>query len=339
MAPAQGIVLVTGGAGFIGSHVCRSLLEQGQTVYAVDNMVTGCRENLVACAHHPRFRFFPLDVTTPKFLRSFKGIPLNRIYHLACPTGVPNISLLGKEMLLACSLGTLNVLELARRHRAKLLFTSSCEVYGDPRIFPQDESYTGNVNPTGPRSAYEEGKRFSEALIATHSKHDQLDAKTVRLFNVYGPGMSPGDQRVLPKFLKAIQAGEPLPIFGNGRQTRTFVYIDDLVRALFLVMEKGASRSVYNIGGDRPLTMNALANLLSRLVGRRLSVVYRPHFTEDHIGRQPSLVKIRGLGWRPRIRFAEGLRFMMRSWGILDLPSKKIISEVQLHEGATVVNA
>lgn len=319
--------------------MCRAVLEQGRTVYAVDNLITGRKENLSALLHHPSFHFLELDVTKPKFQTTFRKIPLSNIFHLACPTGVPNIRLLGREMMLACSLGTMHVLELTRIHRAKMLFTSSCEVYGDPQVFPQTEGYTGNVDPVGPRSAYEEGKRFSEALIATFSKQYGLDAKAVRLFNVYGPGMSKHDQRVLPQFLNAIKAGEPLPIFGDGRQTRTFVYIDDLVRALLVAMEKGASANVYNVGGDQPVTMNALAALLRRLVGKHFPIAYRPHFTEDHKGRHPSLAKIQELGWKPRVRFEDGLRAMMRSWGILEPASDPVEAVTGPQERLSVAEA
>jgi len=197
-------VLITGGAGFIGRNLCQALLAKDYQVYVVDNLITGRIENIEPLLKNKKFHFFKLDIIKSKFKKIFSYIPLKQIYHLACPTGVPNIQKFAKEMTLVNSLGTINVLELVRKHKAKLIFASSCEVYGEPKVFPQGESYCGNVDPIGPRSPYEEGKRFSEALIATYLKKYNLDARILRIFNTYGPGMSLEDQRVIPRFLKSI---------------------------------------------------------------------------------------------------------------------------------------
>lgn len=319
---------MTGGAGFIGSHLCRTLLAQGFRVYVVDNFITGRKENLAPFLSHRRFHLLRTDVSTPRFKRAFRDISVSRIYHLACPTGVPNIALLGPEMLLTCSLGTLNVLDLARQHQARVLFTSSCEVYGQPAVFPQSEEYHGDVNPVGPRSPYEEGKRFAESLIVTLVKHHALDARIVRIFNAYGPGMSPHDQRVLPQFLNALAAGQPLRVYGSGEQQRTFVYIDDLIAGLQLAMEHGTAGTIYNIGGDTPITMKQLADLLFQLADFDPGLSFQPHFIEDHFGRLPLLTKIAQLGWKQTVALPDGLRRMMAAWGIRERVTRPKKSQV-----------
>ena len=282
----------------------------------MDNFITGRRENVRPLLASANFHFSRLDITSRHFLAAFLKVPLGEIYHLACPTGVPNIARLGEEMMLASSVGTRHVLELARMHRARFLFSSSSEVYGQAEVSPQHERYCGNVDPLGPRSPYEEGKRFAESLVALYVRTYGVDADIVRLFNAYGPGMSPEDTRVLPRFLQSIRNGRPLTVYGDGRQTRTFCYIDDFIRGLRLVMERGERGEVYNIGGSRPLAIKELARLVIRITGYRQGISLRPHFVEDHSGRKPSLVKIRKLGWRPAVPLREGLRRMIASWGI-----------------------
>lgn len=312
-------ILVTGGAGFIGSNVCRAFLEGGAHVYAVDNFITGKKENLDALDRFERFRFFEMDVVMPKFRTAFAKIPVQEIYHAACPTGVPNIERMAEEMLKTSSLGTLNALEVARRHNAKFLFTSSCEIYGSPRVFPQHEHYEGNVNPIGPRSAYEEGKRFAEALVAMYVRKHKVSGKIVRFFNIYGTGMSLEDHRVIPQFLRFIIAGQPLRIYGSGTQKRTFLYVDDLVRGIQLVMEHGAVGEAYNIGSTTEITMSELASLAIRLTDHGAGIVYHPHFIEDHERRQPGIDKIQALGWRQKITLEDGLRRMIDAYGVKNM--------------------
>src|SRR3989344_2011854 len=304
-------VLITGGAGFIGSNLARALLNTGAEVFVVDNLITGRLQNVLPLKKAKRFHFFEMDVTQDSFLKKFSKIPLNQIYHLACPTGVPNIKKLGEEMLLTCSIGTRNALELCRVHGAKFLVTSSSEIYGAADTPVQAESYEGRVNPVGVRSAYEEGKRFTEALVIHYVRKYRVDADIVRLFNTYGPGMSPVDQRVIPRFLRSLKNGRPLTIYGNGEQKRTFLFIDDLISALTLVMAKGGRGEVYNIGGPNPVTIKELAQLICNMVDGSPDIHFVPHFIEDHDYRKPLLTKIRRLGWRQTVLLRNGLRRMM----------------------------
>jgi nucleoside-diphosphate-sugar epimerase len=313
------VVLVTGGAGFIGSQLCRLLLQRGMEVYAVDNFLTGRRENLRTLLPSKRFHFHELDIADPAFRERFLPIPFRKIYHLACPTGVPNIQRYAVEMLMTCSLGTLHVLDLARAHQSSLLFTSSCEAYGEPLVFPQAEHYPGNVDPVGPRSPYEEGKRFAECILVTAARQEDLPIKVVRIFNTFGPGMSPDDLRVIPRFFRQVFDSRPLTIYGDGMQRRTFLYISDLLQGLLLVMEQGLPGEIYNIGSVVEVTVRELASLILELTGSGVDLLSLPHFTIDHSRRLPSLEKIQKLGWEPKVSLREGLERMLmaieRQWG------------------------
>lgn len=304
-------ILVDGGAGFIGSNLCRFLLSQGYEVVAVDNLITGHIKNITPLFSNPRFHFFKLDITDDLFVSIFSNIQINQIYHLACPTGVPNIKIMGEEMLMTSSIGTRNVLEIARRNKAKLVFSSSAEVYGEPEKTPQTEKYSGNVHPLGPRSSYEEGKRFSETLVLLYAEKYNVEAKIVRIFNTYGPGMSLKDQRVLPQFIKSVINNEDLTIYGDGSQTRTFCYIDDLLNGLQIVMNKGLKGEAYNIGGEKQITIKDLSILTKQLTNYRNGTKFIPHFIEDHSHRQPSLERVKSLGWQAKISLEQGLRRMI----------------------------
>lgn len=305
------VVLITGGAGFVGSNLCKRLLKDGHNVVAVDNLITGRRRNIEPLLQDEKFSFIEGCITAPSFLEKIAPYTIKAIYHLACPTGVPNIARLGEEMLMTNSIGTLNVLILTRKHNAQLLFTSTAEVYGDPKVTPQCETYTGNVDPVGPRSAYEEGKRFSESLITTHTKKYNLNARIVRIFNTYGPGMSSEDKRVIPQFLNAIASGGELRIYGDGSQTRTHLFVDDLIDGLLTAMEKGSVGEVYNIGGNTPVTIKELAKTILKVARRENGIVYEPHFIEDHTSRLPLTQKIEALGWRRTVNLESGLRIML----------------------------
>lgn len=307
-------VLVTGGAGFIGSNLCRSLLTAGHTVEAVDNFITGTRENIETLAGLPNFSFHELDITDSGFSEVFSDRKFDLIYHLACPTGVPNLVTLAEEMIRTCSLGTLHILELARKHNAKLLFTSSAEVYGDPLVFPQTEEYTGNADPIGPRSAYEEGKRFSESCIAMYARKYGVRASIVRVFNTYGPGMSLDDMRVIPQFIRSVRDKKQFVVYGDGSQTRAHLYIDDLLAGFELVMEKGAPGEAYNIGSEHPMSIKELADMVISMTGHQEGVLYKPHFIADHGGRQPSTEKVKRLGWTQHVSIEEGLQRMIRAY-------------------------
>lgn len=309
-------VLVAGGSGFIGSNLSRALLDAGASVDCVDSLITGRIESIDSLRSHRRFRYFKFDITDRDFFNTFSKEHYDEIYHLACPTGVPNIQLYGEEMLKTCSIGTDNILRLACTHNAKVLYASSAEVYGDPEVFPQHEEYSGNVHPTGPRSAYEEGKRFSEALVRAYVEKYQLDAKIVRIFNTFGIGMSPDDTRVIPRFLKLIKEGKKIVIYGDGTQTRTHLYVDDLIAGLMMVLENGCAGEVYNVGGDKQLTIADLAELIKSLTTLTVDVEYQPHFIEDHSGRHPMVSKVKELGWDPHIDVTEGLVRMLPSYGV-----------------------
>lgn len=295
-------ILVTGAAGLIGSNLCKKLLENGQEVVGVDNLITGSPQNIMKLRKYQKFKFIKHDITKP--------LPNNfeLIYHLACPTGVPNLGPLAEEMLLTCSEGTRNILELAKSHHAKVLFTSSSEVYGDPQVFPQDESYTGNVDPVGFRSPYEEGKRFAESLIAMYVRKYKINAKIVRVFNTYGPGMATGESRVIAKFLRQALSGKPLIVQGKGKQKRTFCFMDDLVDGLILVMEKGQSGEVYNLGSDKEISIIKLAKLIIKLTSSKSLIEWMERPSHDHQARLPSLKKVKKLGWKLRTSLEDGLR-------------------------------
>jgi nucleoside-diphosphate-sugar epimerase len=309
-------VLVTGGAGFIGSNLTRALLREGHAVYCVDNLTTGSLEAVEEFKQFDGFHFVECDISDPEFLAILEHSACDRVYHLACPTGVPNIIALGEEMMRTCSTGTDNVLKLAAQMGARVVFTSSCEVYGNPDASPQTEEYVGRVDPIGDRSAYEEGKRFSEALVRLYATKYRLDAKIVRIFNTYGVGMSPADQRVIPQMLQRLREGKPMLIYGDGYQTRTYLYVDDLIAGLRLVMECGERGSVYNVGGEDELTIRDLAEVIGQLVSR-FDVEYQPHFIEDHTGRMPCTAKVRRLGWEPKTDLVEGIRRMMVQFALL----------------------
>lgn len=308
--------LVAGGAGFIGSHLCQSLLDRGFFVYAVDNFITGRRLNIKPFLSHERFSFDEIDITSSEFGTAFADRHLDIIFHLACPTGVPNIERLSEEMLLTSSFGTHNICELARRHDARLVYTSTAEVYGHPEVSPQSESYNGNVNPIGPRAPYEEGKRFGETLIAVYAKKYGVNGTVVRIFNTFGPGMSLEDKRVIPRILRSVKTGDSITIYGDGTQTRTHLYVDDLIEGLFLVMDKGKPGEAYNIGGVDQVQIKELAKIIMRLTKRKNNVSYEPHFIEDHKSRKPCVEKMRKLGWSQNIPLEEGLLRMMTIHGL-----------------------
>lgn len=300
--------LVTGGAGLIGTHLTKKLLGLGYEVVAVDNLSTGSKENIQEFLTNPKFTFINHDIIRPFSKAVGRQLSaVSEIYHLACPTGVPNIKTLGEEMLLTSSLGTKNVLELGRLMGSKVLFTSSSEVYGDPEFFPQKENYSGNVDPTGFRSPYEEGKRFSETLSLLYHQKYALPVKIVRMFNTYGPTKT-NDTRVTSRFLRQALLGSPITVYGSGKQTRTFCYVSDTVEGLITVMKKGKDGEVYNIGSDKEISVISLANLLIRLTGSKSKIKLLKHPFPDHARRKPDLLKIKKLGWRQKVSLEEGLK-------------------------------
>lgn len=307
-------VLVTGAAGCIGSNLCNALLNRGDYVVGIDNYITGQKENIEELAKNSRFRFLKFDITKP-----FSHCPddifdnISLIYHLACPTGVPNLTRLAEEMIQTCSAGTNNVLELARQKKARVVFTSSSEVYGNPKESPQKISYTGNVDPTGVRSPYEEGKRFSETLCTMYVRKYGVDARIVRVFNTYGPRMSMKDERVIPTLLTQAFANEPLTIHGGGNQMRTFCYVDDLVNALITVMEKGEQGHVYNAGSDKQITIRELAETIKKITNTTAPIATIPRPTHDHQSRLPDLTELKKLGWDLTVPLTSGLEKTIQS--------------------------
>ncbi len=305
-------VLVAGGAGFIGSNLVRKLLAEGAKIDCIDNLLTGRESAISPFVGSRQFRFFRGDITDQDFMSKISGNKYSQIYNLACPTGVPNIALLGEQMLLTSSIGSLNLLRMAKTHGSKYLFASTAEVYGNPEVVPQPETYTGNVDPIGPRSAYEEAKRFGEALTMQHVQSYGLDARIVRIFNTYGPNMSPDDTRVIPQMLSRMALRKPVTIFGDGSNTRTFLYVTDLLEGFALVMAQKLSGDVFNIGGEREMTINELFDACRKATRSKSLADYQPHFIEDHRRRLPDTSRIRALGWKPKIQIERGLSMSYR---------------------------
>lgn len=307
-------VLITGAAGFIGSNLAERLLDEGHLVVGVDNFITGSDINVERLLKNKNFCFVEANVSnlSPKQYNQLENYKFSEVYHLACPTGVPNLGPLAEEMLEACSAGTKNILELSRKCKSNLLFTSSSEVYGDPEIFPQSEDYTGNVDQVGERSPYEEGKRFAESIISMYVRKYGLDGKVVRVFNTYGPNMSRSDQRVIPNFIRQIEQGKPLTIHGDGDQKRTFCYVDDLINGLRLVMEGGRKGAIYNIGSNDHTTILDLAKIMIKISGGNSQIIFKPRPTHDHQSRLPDLTRINLLGWYPKISLEEGIALTLK---------------------------
>ena len=297
-------VLVTGGAGFLGSHVCRRLLEEGNEVLCLDNFLTGRRGNVETLTGDPRFRVVEHDLREP--LPAFEE-PISAIMHLASPASPAAYQANPIETLEVGSLGTLHVLELARRLDADLLLASTSEVYGDPEVSPQPESYRGNVSSTGPRSMYDEAKRFSEAATMAFHRTHGLRTRIARIFNCYGPGMSAGDGRAIPDFIRRALDGEPLLVFGDGSQTRSFCYVDDLVDGLLALLRADHPEPV-NIGNPDERTVLEVAELVVSLTGSGSPIEFAPLPEDDPRTRRPDITTAKTLlGWEPRIELEEGL--------------------------------
>ncbi len=300
-------ILVAGGAGFIGSHLCAALLSSGHEVVCMDNLITGRVSNLRAVALHPRFRFLQHNLIEP--LRDLGAF--DRIYHLASPASPPGYQQFQVETLRVNSEGTRHLLELAHRCGAAFLYASTSEAYGDPLEHPQRESYRGNVSSTGPRSMYDEAKRFGEAMVMAYVRTLGVDGRIIRIFNTYGPHSDPFDGRIVPNFITQAIAGAPLTVYGTGTQTRSLCYISDLVAGLILAMESDAATGeVINLGNPEEHTVLEFARLVIELTRSRSGVT----FTEGAVGddpqrRRPDITRAIGmLGWRPSVSLRDGLR-------------------------------
>lgn len=296
-------VLVTGGAGFIGSHLCRRLLDGGHEVVCLDNFLTARDGNLAALGDDPRLSLLRQDVEQP-----FEA-EVDAIYNLACPASPTHYQHDPVRTIRTCVLGALNVLELARRLRVPVLQASTSEVYGDPSVHPQTEGYWGNVNPIGIRSCYDEGKRAAETLFADYRRQYGVDGKLARIFNTYGPNMHPDDGRVVSNFIVQALRGQDLTLFGDGEQTRSFCYVDDLVDGLVRLMSTGGTfGGPVNLGNPGEFTIAELAGLVLEITGSRSKIVRRPLPQDDPRQRRPDITLAREtLGWEPAVRLRQGL--------------------------------
>lgn len=296
-------VAITGGAGFIGSHLCRYFLEHDFQVIALDNLISGCRENIAVYQGHRRFVFLQQDVSCELTLPR----PVDYLLHFASPASPIDYLRYPLETLAVGSEGTRRVLEAAQRMNARILLASTSEIYGDPQVHPQPESYWGNVNSIGPRSVYDEAKRFAEALTMAYHRHRGVNSGIVRIFNTYGPRMRLDDGRAVPTFIKQALAGEPLTIFGDGSQTRSFCYVDDLVEGIARLLFSAEHQPV-NLGNDREFTIAELAREVLALTASRSPLQQRPLPEDDPKVRRPDLTRARALlQWEPRVPLREGL--------------------------------
>jgi dTDP-glucose 4,6-dehydratase len=301
--------LVTGGAGFVGSHLCRALLSRGWAVVAADNLCTGRLANLAGLADEPRFQFIEHDVTRPLDLDG----PLDAVLHFASPASPPDYLAMPIETLEVGSTGTRLTLDLARSRGARYLLASTSEVYGDPTVHPQTESYWGNVNPVGPRSVYDEAKRFGEAMATAYRRSFGVDVKIVRIFNTYGPGLRPGDGRAIPNFFAQALARQPLTVYGDGSQTRSFCYIDDEVGGLLDLLMSDWAGGPMNIGNPEEHTILEVAELILELTGSDSPIVFEPLPENDPVRRRPDITLAgRELRWKPETSLAEGLAHTLR---------------------------
>ena len=300
--------LITGGAGFLGSHLCERLLAEGHRVTCVDNLLTGSRENLAHLLPRPDFRFVEHDVTRPFEIEG----EVDFVLHFASPASPIDYLELPIQTLKVGSLGTHNTLGLAKAKRARYLLASTSEVYGDPLVHPQPETYWGNVNPVGPRGVYDEAKRFAEAMAMAYHRTHKLDVRIVRIFNTYGPRMRRRDGRVVPAFVSQALAGEPMTVFGDGSQTRSFCYVADLVEGLYRLLLSDITTPV-NIGNPHEMTILEFAKIIREQTGSRSEIVFRPLPEDDPKTRQPDITIARArLGWEPRVGLAEGLTDTIR---------------------------
>jgi UDP-glucuronate decarboxylase len=296
-------VLVTGGAGFLGSHLIDRLLAAGHEVLCVDNYFTGTRENLAHVWNHERFEFIRHDVTFPLF------VEVDQIYNLACPASPVHYQHDPVQTTKTSVHGAINMLGLAKRTGARIFQASTSEVYGDPAIHPQTEDYWGNVNPIGPRSCYDEGKRCAETLFFDYHRQHATEIKVARIFNTYGPRMHPSDGRVVSNFIVQALQGEPITIYGDGAQTRSFCYVDDLIRGFIALMESPAEiTGPINLGNPGEFTIRELAEKVIAMTGARSELVELPLPADDPRQRQPDITRARQhLGWEPSIMLDEGL--------------------------------
>jgi UDP-glucuronate decarboxylase len=297
------VILVTGGAGFLGSHLCERLLARGDEVLCVDNFFTGRKANIAHLASNPRFEVIRHDIVHPLSLEA------DQIYNLACPASPQHYQYNPIKTIKTSTVGMVNMLGLAKRCRARLMQASTSEVYGDPEVHPQKEEYWGHVNPIGPRSCYDEGKRVAETLCMSYHQAHQLEVRIARIFNTYGPHMDPGDGRVVSNFIMQALRGEPLTIFGEGLQTRSFCYVDDLIDGFLNLMEQNETCGPINLGNPGEFTMLELAEKVLKLTGSKSTLKHEPLPADDPKQRCPDITRAKAiLKWTPKVPLEEGLK-------------------------------
>ena len=297
-------ILVTGGAGFIGSHLCKELVNLGHNVICLDNLFTGSKKNVSELKNHPNFEFINHDIVMPYYREN-----IDEIYNLACPASPVHYQYNPIKTVKTCTIGVINMLGLAKKNKAKILQASTSEVYGDPKIHPQNESYNGNVNTVGPRSCYDEGKRCSETLFMDYHREHNLEIKIVRIFNTYGPNMALNDGRVVSNFILQAIRKKDLTVNGNGTQTRSFQYIDDLVAGLIKMMDTNDDFiGPINIGNPNEITINELASKILKLTNSKSKITYTDLPEDDPKRRNPNITLAKDiLGWTPKFELDEGL--------------------------------
>lgn len=297
-------VLVSGGAGFLGSHLCERLLNEGNYVICMDNLFTGSKDNIEHLMRNPGFEFICHDVTEPIY------VDVDRIYNLACPASPPHYQYDPIKTAKTSVYGAINMLGLAKHCNARILQASTSEVYGDPLVHPQPESYRGNVNTIGIRSCYDEGKRMAETLFFDYHRQHDVDIKVIRIFNTYGPRMNPQDGRVVSNFIVQALKGEDITIYGDGTQTRSFCYVDDLIEGMVRMMDsRDGFTGPVNLGNPGEFTMKQLAELVLSATGSRSKIVYRELPSDDPTQRKPVIdLAMKELGWKPTIKLEDGLK-------------------------------
>jgi dTDP-glucose 4,6-dehydratase len=299
-------ILVTGAAGFLGSHLCDSLLNAGNTVLGVDNLSTGNMANLAHLDKEPRFDFERLDICQP-----FDPGKVDYVFNFASPASPVDYARLGVETLLVGSAGTINTLEIAKKYHAGYLHASTSECYGDPEVHPQTETYWGNVNPIGPRSVYDEAKRFSEAAVMAYHRYHGVNTHLVRIFNTYGPRLQINDGRVISNLMSQALRGEPLTIYGDGMQTRSFCYVSDLISGILALADSSEHLPV-NIGNPEEWTILSCAEEILKLIGSDKKIIFKPLPQDDPTRRRPDISKaISLLGWTPKIQLRQGLEMSL----------------------------
>jgi dTDP-glucose 4,6-dehydratase len=297
-------ILLTGGAGFIGSHLCNMLIKEGHSIICMDNLITGKKENIQHLLDNPSFKFIEHDVTTYIDIKEH----IDYVMHFASPASPVDYLKYPIKTLKVGSLGTHNSLGVAKEHKAKFFLASTSEVYGDPLVNPQPETYWGNVNPIGPRGVYDEAKRFAEAITLAYYRSHGIDTKIVRIFNTYGPHMRDHDGRAIPNFIDQALKNEPVTVYGDGLQTRSFCYVSDLVDGIYRLMQSGLNEPV-NIGNPNEMTLLELAKKIIKLINSKSKIEYKPLPVNDPKVRRPDITKAKKeLSWQPKVSLDEGLK-------------------------------